>query len=193
MEKEFTLIIVDFQKDFCSPSGSLYVKGSEKAKWNIYSFLCEHIPTRVIFTVDWHPSTHCSFELNGGEWPKHCVQYSEGSSISPLLLGGCIGMGIPYTVIKKGEVEEEYGAFNEIREKNGTYTCCTNTDSVKINSNENLAICGLAGDYCVLETIKNLKPIWHNLSVFPPGIASIDEGKELDKFIKENSLNIITE
>lgn len=48
-------------------------------------------------------------------------------------------------------------------------------------------ICGLAGDYCVLETIKNLKPIWDRLRVYLPGIASIDEKKPVFVFNQYDS------
>ena len=48
----------------------------------------------------------------------------------------------------------------------------------------------VAGDYCVINTIKNLQPIWDRLSVYLPGIASIDGGTALQEFIKENKLNI---
>ena len=34
-----SLIIIDFQNDFCQPSGSLYVKGAEDAKKGIISYI----------------------------------------------------------------------------------------------------------------------------------------------------------
>ena len=37
----------------------------------------------VVATRDYHPATHCSFEGNGGSFPAHCVQGSEGSHFFP--------------------------------------------------------------------------------------------------------------
>jgi len=34
-----TLIIIDFQNDFCQPTGSLYVPGAEQAKKGIISYM----------------------------------------------------------------------------------------------------------------------------------------------------------
>ena len=58
-----------------------------------------------------------------------------------------------------------------------------------IPENEDVVICGLAGDYCVLETIKaliDLKPI-----IMLDGIASIDGGEKLNNYIKEHNLKTI--
>ena len=49
-------------------------------------------------------------------------------------------------------------------------------------------ICGIAGDYCVKSTIQNLLNGNIIPKVFCPGIASIDGGKALSDFIKENKL-----
>ena len=58
-------------------------------------------------------------------------------------------------------------------------------------TNNNIVVCGLAGDYCVKESIKNLLKHWKfNLEVLVNGIASIDNGDKLKEFIKENNLSI---
>lgn len=35
----------------------------------------------VMVTKDFHPSNHCSFKENGGQWPPHCVKDTTGSCI----------------------------------------------------------------------------------------------------------------
>lgn len=93
MEKKTTLVVVDFQYDFCLLGAPLYVPGSDKALWNISHLIENKKVDRVIFTADWHPANHCSFKRNGGEWNDHCVQFSKGAAIHDLLLYGCIGAG----------------------------------------------------------------------------------------------------
>lgn len=90
MEKKTTLVVVDFQYDFCLLGAPLYVPGSDKALWNISHLIENKKVDRVIFTADWHPANHCSFKRNGGEWNDHCVQFSKGAAIHDLLLYGCI-------------------------------------------------------------------------------------------------------
>lgn len=111
MEKKTTLVVVDFQYDFCLLGAPLYVPGSDKALWNISHLIENKKVDRVIFTADWHPANHCSFKRNGGEWNDHCVQFSKGAAIHDLLLYGCISSGVPYRVLIKGELpsSEEYG------------------------------------------------------------------------------------
>lgn len=111
MKEKVTLVVVDFQYDFCLLGAPLYVPGSDKALWNISHLIENNKVGRVIFTADWHPSNHCSFKKNGGQWNEHCVQFSKGAAIHDLLLYGCIGAGIPYEVITKGtlSLSEEYG------------------------------------------------------------------------------------
>ena len=58
-----TLIVIDFQKDFANPNGSLYVPGAERAEDGICSYIMEHHKeiSDVVFTVDWHTFDDLSF------------------------------------------------------------------------------------------------------------------------------------
>ena len=159
-----TLIIVDFQYDFFNPNGALYVNGSEKVEEELSQYIKVSTDIdEVIFTVDWHAPGHCSFKTNGGEWPMHCVQFTEGAGISQKLMNSCIEKGITVKVFKKGncEDEEEYGAFDHMRLcKDGEqYRIEVNNisnSSKQFIDNSDIEICGIALDYCVLNTAKNL-------------------------------------
>lgn len=194
------LIVVDMQNDFCLESGSLYVKGATPALWNVRDLIYKENFEKVWFTADWHEPNHISFKDNGGEWPVHCVQYSQGAAINNLLLTACRNNDIKYRVFEKGHTREEYGAFSSFKscyipgndDNYNYYTSDSLNDEVflRIPKDTKFVVCGVAGDYCVLETIKNLQPIWDRLSIYLPGIASIDRGTALQEFIKENKLNI---
>lgn len=111
MERKTTLVVVDFQYDFCLLGAPLYVPGSNRALWNISDLIENKKVDRVIFTADWHPANHCSFKRNGGEWDDHCIQFSKGAAIHDLLLYGCISSGVPYRVLitEKGWGDGETG------------------------------------------------------------------------------------
>jgi nicotinamidase-related amidase len=59
----------------------------------------------------------------------------------------------------------------------------------------NLTICGIAGDYCVKNTIDKLInsncSSEFNIKVMLNGIASIDDGTTIKKFIEDNNLTIV--
>ena len=198
-----TLVIVDRQKDFNDSLGSLYVLGAEDTELNTLKYIERNSDRikEVIFTVDWHLPSDKSFERNGGIWPDHCLQFSEGAGISDVLYKACIEHNIPIQIFRKGEVStrEEYGAF-EIMSRYGDnlvlFNNCIMDSCVQVTTN-NVVVCGLAGDYCVKETIKNL--LEHskttglfNVSVFKDGISSIDGGETLERFINENNLNVVS-
>ena len=189
-----TLIIVDCQNDFIT--GTMLVKGAKSAVEEIKKFIKNHRNEieKIVFTVDWHPYNHCSFKRNGGQWPQHCVQYTPGACIEPKLLKYVQSMNINYEVSQKGTIEEveQYGAFSEIEYVSDELGERYYFDSiVTVNSNTDFVVCGIAGDYCVKETIQNMINGEIIPKVFYPGIASIDGGKIFSDFVKENKLEKI--
>ena len=189
-----TLIIVDEQNDFIT--GTLAVKGAKTAVEETKKFIKSHHKEieKIIFTVDWHPYNHSSFKKNGGPWPHHCVQYTPGACIEPKLLKLVQSYDIHYEVSQKGCIEEveEYGAFSEISHGGDSlFGEKIYLDIVEVNPESTFVVCGIAGDYCVKETIKNLLEGEVTPKVFFPGIASIDGGKALSDFVKENGLEKI--
>ena len=195
-----TLVIVDFQRDFANNKGALYVPGAENAEQKIISYINNNHSdiSDVIFTIDWHSPNHCSFKNNGGMWPNHCVQYTEGAGIVTDLMNICLYYNLPIKIFKKGNVDniEEYGAFHEIEkyeEGDNMDIVTTNIagDDTIIFENKDVVVCGLAGDYCVKTTIDNLLQCEDlNVSAFIDGIASIDGGKTFDQFVKDMNLKI---
>ena len=202
-----SLIVIDFQKDF--RNGTLPVPGAVEAEDAIYRYIVNNHNeiAEVIFTVDWHSPNHCSFKKNGGIWPPHCVQFSEGAGISDKLMQTCIDYNLPVKIFKKGVVDdkEEYGAFDFIQPYEFTNcdgnedTCftvnnCAHNSKVLVDTTD-LVVCGLAGDYCVKESLKNLMkfsgPFDIKLSVLKDGVGSIDGGKAFMEFVNEHGIEVI--
>ncbi|WP_314313668.1 isochorismatase family protein [Hoylesella saccharolytica] len=193
MKEQTTLVVVDCQYDFCNPAGTLYVEGAETAVNHILDFINTHEGlAEVIFTVDWHQSKDASFIPQGGPWPPHCIAFAKGSQIDDRLVQACLDREIPYRVIRKGEVieTEEYGAFQHIEKlPDGSFRLSTMTDEVTC-AGHRMVICGVAGDYCVLETLRNLLNGGLVVDVFARGIVSIDDGSKLNGFVRERNLSL---
>ena len=135
------LLIVDLQNDFL-PGGSLGVPEGDRVVQPINTLIDLYagrgLP--VYASRDWHPQDHCSFAAQGGPWPPHCVADSAGAAFSQALR-------FPADVIVVSKAvspsEDAYSAFN------GTGLA----RSMLADGITRVAVCGLATDYCVLNTV----------------------------------------
>ena len=180
--KRKVLVVVDFQKDFYDKEkGSLYVPGAENCVKPICEVIRKEKFDNIIVTLDWHGFKDRSFKENGGEWPVHCLNYSEGASLHPDIMKAIKDSGSYCDFFLKGncETHEEYGAFeksdtfdNNVIMRN--YLCDSQVLLNYINQTD-VFVCGLAGDYCVAKTFQNLEKIgFASVKLFDAGIAYIN-------------------
>ena len=185
------LLIVDPQNDFIT--GTLRVPGAKekmqklasyiKNKGDMYDYIC--------VTTDSHPKDHSSFKDNGGIWPEHCVVHTTGWDLPHYLVEVLRKFDVTY--YNKGDVQdrEEYSIFDN--EEDGYVLARQIRDLIKEDEDTFVDVCGIAGDYCVLETLKGLCQIMGNdhISVLTEFTTSIDGGEKLNNFIEENNLGFI--
>jgi nicotinamidase/pyrazinamidase len=154
--KESVLLVIDVQNDFC-PGGRLEVKRGDEVIPAINSLM--PLFPRVVATQDWHPRGHVSFasshrgkevydavEVGGIRqvlWPDHCVQGSEGADFHPALERRFFSL-----ILRKGFTPglDSYSAFFENDRKTPTGLAFF----LKGLGVEQVCLCGLATDYCVL-------------------------------------------
>lgn len=183
-----TLVIVDFQYDFADANGSLYVKGAEEAQKNVVELIKKGGFDQVVLTRDWHKTCDKSFKDNGGIWPVHCVEEAPGAQVMDEIVKALDEVGVSYVYSNKGTNPdvEEYGAFSSIKKNEDNTVTLHNVDDshkITLKANAEVVVCGIAGDYCVYETTKNLvESGLFDVSVYLPGIASIDGGKKITEY-----------
>lgn len=182
--KSRILVVVDVQRDFFDPSGSLYVAGSEELPATIAAVAQSY--DAVVFTLDWHPGDHCSFAAQGGLWPAHCVAYTQGAGLPDVFAEILAAGPDKVQIFFKGRQrdKEQYGAFEELSEDSVIYSWFKDSDSIDV--------CGIAGDYCVKESTANILKFVpaSKLSILEDCVRSIDGGAALNAFITENGLTI---
>lgn len=188
-----TLVIVDYQFDFYDPAGTLHVEHGE----DIVDCIAAAMPAydNIVFTLDWHPYNHCSFVQQGGPWPEHCVQYTPGAGIHPLLIKTAITTGKNITIYRKAFYPdfEEYGGFIEcVDPTQQRYTTGTPPKDFFDISDE-IAVCGLAAGYCVDETVLNLIRAGYGPKVvlLSDGIGKLCTEEQFQSFITANGLRVI--
>jgi nicotinamidase/pyrazinamidase len=175
------LVIVDVQNDFCS-GGSLAVPEGEQVVPIINSLFDRF--DYVVATQDWHPKEHKSFASNNGRqpfemgelngkpqmmWPDHCVQGTKGADFHPDLESG-------FLIFRKGMVPdvEEYSGFAN-----------TNmADRLTKKGIKELYVCGLALDYCVLQTALDAIKFGFKVNVILDACRAVDV-KSIDDVRKQ--------
>ena len=189
------LLIVDPQNDFIT--GSLAVKGAKEKMMK----LAEYIKDKgfeydyICTTLDSHPENHVSFKENGGIWPKHCVINTNGWGIPEYLEDAMQFARAGKKIIYSGYYHkgtdpaiEEYSIFDNSEDG---HTLATQIIELFKQNNLYIDVCGIAGDYCVLESLKGLRRIIGDMyiHVLAQYTASIDGGVELINYLKENNIS----
>ena len=139
------LLAVDLQKDFID--GTLTVPGADAVIAPINAVKGRF--DLVYFTLDWHPVDHCSFREQGGPWPVHCVHHTAGASLPDSVLEGLDEGRMRFILKGRLSEREEYGAFVGFDP----------ADQDLFEPGDEVVVCGIAAEYCVLETLKNLYAI----------------------------------
>jgi nicotinamidase/pyrazinamidase len=164
-EASDVLIVVDVQNDFC-PGGALPVMDGHRVV-PVINQLMHHFDN-VVFTRDWHPSDHCSFDDDpqflDGSWPEHCVQDTPGAEFHPNLH---VGLAAP--IVSKGTDpdREMYSDF----------------DGTKLHERfqawgiRRVYVCGLATDYCVKHTALDAQRLGYETSVITDACRGVDNPK----------------
>lgn len=160
------LVVVDFQRDFCD-GGALAVPEASK----LAPALSEAVNAAhqagwlIVFTRDWHPPEHDSFQAQGGPWPPHCVAGSPGAQFHP-------DVRVPDSaeIISKGEAAHGmgYSPFET-----------PGLDSLLRNANvSSLAVAGVALEYCVRATCMDARARGYDVTVIEPLVGAISQEED---------------
>jgi nicotinamidase/pyrazinamidase len=156
------LLVVDLQYDFL-PGGSLGVPDGHEviAPINRMLSLFEQEKLPVFASRDWHPEHHVSFKERGGPWPPHCVAGTRGASFAEEL-----ALPDDVIVISKADTADvdAYSAFN------GTNLA----NQLRERGITRLIVCGLATDYCVLNTVTDALDEGFETLIVPEAMRAVD-------------------
>ncbi|KIH77260.1 nicotinamidase/pyrazinamidase [Geoalkalibacter ferrihydriticus] len=135
------LLVIDVQKDFC-PGGALPIeKGDEVVPvLNTWMRTARDAGAPVYLSRDWHPKHHMSFEQQGGKWPPHCVQDTDGARFHPHL-----ETPLDAEIVTKGTRfdQDQNSAFDQTGLANWLHQ----------HHIKRIFVGGLAQDVCVLATV----------------------------------------
>ena len=154
------LIIVDFQNDF-TPGGALAVSNGDEIAKRANELAADGRFDLVVATRDWHPPDHGSFADEGGPWPVHCVQGTEGAELHPSLDSQKVNV-----IVDKGQdrVTEGYSGFE-----------ATDLEQLlRDRGIDRVTIVGLATDYCVKNTALDALRHGFEVTVDTEGVRGVE-------------------
>ncbi|MBS0531263.1 MAG: bifunctional nicotinamidase/pyrazinamidase [Proteobacteria bacterium] len=187
LDDSSVLLVIDVQNCFL-PGGSLAVKDGDKVV-PVINRLAKGF-TNVVMTQDWHTTGHVSFasshpgkkpfetiDLKYGKqvlWPDHCVQGTDGASLSK-------DLSIPQAelIIRKGfhKDVDSYSAFTEADGKTTTGL----SSYLKARKLHRIFVAGLATDFCVAWTAMDARKAGFETYVIEDACRGIDTQGSLAK------------
>jgi nicotinamidase/pyrazinamidase len=187
LDRTSVLLVIDVQNCFL-PGGSLAVKDGDKVVPVINGIAKKFAD--VVMTQDWHTPGHISFasshsgkkpfetlEVKYGKqvlWPDHCVQGTEGATLSK-------DLAIPHTelILRKGfnKDVDSYSAFTEADGKTTTGLAAY----LKARKLQRVFIAGLATDFCVAWSALDARKAGFDVYVIEDACRGIDTQGSLAK------------
>lgn len=161
------LLVIDVQHDFM-PGGALAIPDGDQIitplNRVISAFFRQRLP--VLYTRDWHPVDHCSFQAQGGPWPPHCVQHTPGAAfdarlhLPPKPLVFSIG---------QHQAGDQYSAFLAEDEAGQPLSATLRRQDLR-----RLYVAGLATDYCVQNTALDLRRAGYGVVVLTDACRAVN-------------------
>lgn len=181
-DKKKVLLIIDPQFDFVR--GSLKVDNADIIMRNLRNYIENFYENydKIIITKDWHPKNHISFK----DWPMHCVAHSKGSEICEELCDIITDDRFSVRVLTKGTGQntEEYSIMQNY------ISGLSIKRTMSFSEISAIDVCGIAGDFCVYETVKDLIPVakefGKHINVLTQFIAFIEDKEKLNNLIDAN-------
>lgn len=144
-DKKKAFVIVDIQNDFFS-GGALPVPEAESLIEPLNAALknAEQSGYLIIFTQDWHPINHSSFEENGGDWKPHCIKATNGAALHSDLY-----QPSGAKIVRFG-VEPDIDGYSPF--ENPLMDQLINTPEIG-----QVYVAGIALEYCIFATCKQIR------------------------------------
>jgi nicotinamidase/pyrazinamidase len=164
------LVVVDVQNDFADPKGSLYVENGADIipLVNAEIAAAHRAGAPVYYTQDWHPPSTPHFQKDGGIWPVHCVEDTWGAWFHP-------GLTVDGPIVRKGDDGRDgYSGFSTRDPRSGELSVTPLDSMLKAMERQRFVLCGLATDYCVVETALDGVRLGYEVEVLSRGIRAVD-------------------
>ncbi len=162
------LILVDIQNDFC-PGGALPIPDGDAVVpvLNDWIRAAQSAGIPIYASRDFHPKGHLSFADQGGDWPPHCIQDTDGAAFHPDL-----ALPPEAVIVTKGV------RFDQ--DQNSAFDQTGLADQLRRDGVRRVWVGGLAQDVCVLATVLDARAAGFETMVIRDGMRPVtgDGGRD---------------
>jgi len=192
------LIVVDYQIDFASPNGALFVPGAQHIDKNIQREIDNPEYTDIIYTLDTHIQSDYQKSEEASMFPPHCIFNTEGwqfynikyrnRSINDIMNGHLFDEPVDFSIGNEFIfVKDKFSIWDG----NKNYAQFI---SSRYDKDTEFVICGIATNYCVFENAMGYRDIgFNNVSIIEDAVKGIeDDSLETNiNIMKENGIAFI--
>ena len=181
LQKGDGLLLVDVQNDFC-PGGALPIEQGDQIVpiLNRWIEAAQERGLPIYASRDWHPLQHMSFQEQGGTWPPHCIQDTDGAKFHP-------GLNLPDNAVKitKGV------RFDQ--DQNSAFDQTGLAEQLRHNGVTRLWVGGLAQDVCVLMSVLDARKLGFEVNVILEAMRPVtpEGGEDAIREMKEVGAKIV--
>lgn len=174
-KEQSAIVVVDLIHAFID--GSMPCIGGAQAVLNTIDLINKTPEAYTLFVCDSHPSEHCSFTENGGQWCVHAVAGTEDAQLPDIFYNNIKkSINTPrsyYNVFVKGTnpAVEQYSGFNAYNKNYGL---------LRENLPKHVIVTGAATEYCVYNTVRDLVENDHDVTVYLSCLAFTDRTAHLN-------------
>lgn len=178
MNTKKVLVVVDYQNDFASPQGALYVPQAETIAQTIQSHIDDNVYQDVIYTLDTHIPEEYEISEESKMFPSHCEYGTDGwefFEITPR--NSQIKEKIKNTDKKQPVDFSEKNEFVFIKDKFSIWEGNSNYENFitsRYEKDTEFVIVGVATNYCVYQNAMGYKKFgFKNISVIESATKGI--------------------
>ncbi len=191
---------VDTQRDFMLPGGALYVPNAERilSTLALLTRLARDLRIRIVASVDRHFPPDAELRRNGGEFPDHCMDATEGqrkvsqtAPQNPFFIENhaLTEDQLRRALLHRGELIIEKQAFDAFVGNCNT----TRLLSTLAKDYSDVVVYGVCTDICVDQAVRGLLRLGPKITVVTDAIAELDadRGREVRDEWREGGADLI--
>jgi nicotinamidase/pyrazinamidase len=200
MQPETTIFYdVDTQRDFLMPGGALFVPGAERIIPALATLtrIARGNHIRIVCSVDRHFPGDPELERNGGRYPDHCMDGTDGQKkmsetepLNPLFIPNhpLSTREIETALNHKGELifeKQEFDVFIGNRHARAILR-------MMLEPYRDIVIYGVYTEICVAHAVEGLTHLGPKLSIVSDAIADVVDGRPVRDTWQQAGISLLT-